>query len=247
MKLHQLLAILSGAKKKAATTKTEIYHLIQKKDLFSGLSRIYQPREEDGFVYPPESKVVQLNAADLIEQFKEANQELIDLCASQDYANCRARAGVVIDGVTILEDVPVSHLLFLEKQLEDVKTFIQKLPVLDQDKKWEYSHNLGHYNSIPPRETVKSKKITEFVIAAPATDKHPAQVKEVSKDIVEGIWSATDFSGALPADTLRGYIERVNKLQTAIIVAREAANGIEVESQRIAQKLFDYLFPARID
>lgn len=246
MKLHQLLALLPSVKKQVTTAKTEIYHAVQKTDLFNGLSRVYQPREEEGYVYPSESKNVQLKVMDLIERFKQADQELIDLCAAQDFGNCNAKGNVVVDGVTILEDVPVSHLLFLEKQLEDIKTFIQKLPTLDRDKDWEYSHNRGYYNSVPPKETVKTKKITEFVIAAPATKEHPAQVKEVSKDTVEGTWSATDFSGALPADTVRAYLERVSKLHAAIIVAREAANGIDVEEKQIADKLFNYIFPVNI-
>ncbi|WP_309738960.1 hypothetical protein [Chamaesiphon sp. OTE_20_metabat_361] len=38
------------------------------------------------------------------------------------------------------------------------------------------------------------------MVAYEATEHHPAQIKEVSKDIVEGIWSLVEFSGALPQD-----------------------------------------------
>lgn len=245
MKLHQLLALIPTVKNKVNKAKTEVSNLIQKTDLFKGLNRSYQPREEEGFIYPSESKMVQLKAMDLIHKFKQANRELIDLCASQDYTNCNAKANIVIDGITILENVPVSHLLFLEKQIEEIKTFIQSLPTLDLDKEWEYSQNRGYYTSTP-KETVKTKKITEFVVAYEATKEHPAQIKEVSKDIIEGLWTAIEFSGALPADTIRGYLERANKLYAAIVVAREEANSIEVQNQQVADRLFDYIFPANM-
>lgn len=246
MKLHQLLALLPTVKNKVSKAKSEVYQLAQKADLFKGLSRTYSPREEDGFVYPPENKSVQLKAFDLIAKFKEANKELIDLCATQDYTNCAAKGNIVIDGVTILDNVPVSHLLFLEKQIEDIRTFIQSLPTLDLDKEWIYSANRGVYASAS-KETVKTKKITEFVVAYEATQHHPAQIKEVSKDIIEGIWTAIEFSGALPRDTVQAYLDRVNKLYAAIVVAREEANSIEVQDKRVSNRLFDYIFPATMN
>lgn len=246
MKLHQLLALLPTIKNKVNKAKTEIYQFAQKTELFKGLSRSYQPREEEGFVYPPEAKNVQLKAFDLIAKFKEVNKEMIDLCATQDYANCNAKGNIVIDGVTILENVPVTHLLFLEKQIEDIRTFIQSLPILDLDKEWIYSPNRGYYTSTP-KETVKTKKVTEFVTAYEATKEHPAQIKEVSKDIIEGMWTAIEFSSALPRDTVQQYLDRVNKLYAAIVVAREEANGIDVTEKKVADRLFDYIFPASIN
>lgn len=166
---------------------------------------------------------------------------MIDLCAAQDYANCDAKANVIVDGALILENVPVSHLLFLEKQIEDIRTFVSSLPTLDLDKKWAYSSNRGLYES-ESKQSVKTKKVTEFVVAYEATPQHPAQIKEVSKDITEGLWTTTDLSGALPYDTVREYLERINKLYAAIVVAREGANGIEVKEQQVADKLFGYIF-----
>lgn len=243
MKLHQLLALLPTVKNRTTKEKSSIYQAVQKHPLFQGLSRTYQPREENGFVYPSESKSAQLSAKDLIQGFKEVNKELLNLTATQDWANCNAKADVVIDGVVILESVPVTNLLFLEKQVEDLKTFITSLPLLEPDKEWTYSDSRGCYVS-SPKETVKTKKVTEFVVAYEATKEHPAQVKEVSKDIIEGTWTAVDFSGALKADTVRGYLDRVNKLHKAIVVAREEANAIEVQEKRIADELLNYVFPA---
>jgi hypothetical protein len=240
MKLHQLLAVLQSAKNNSAKAKTAVYHLAQK-PFFKGLSRTYEPREEEGFVYPPESQNVQLKAEKLIEQFVEASSEYLDLCASQDLTNTTAKASVVVDGVTILKDVPVTHLLFLEKQLIDVKTFISSLPVLDADKEWEYSTTRGCWVT-PTRKSAKTKKITKPVVLYEATKEHPAQVKEVSEDVVEGTWTNFDMSGALPQDKLNELLVKAEKLIKAVVIAREEANSIEVKQFPVASPLFVYLF-----
>jgi len=122
-----------------------------------------------------------------------------------------------------------------------VKTFIASLPVLSIDKDWLHDPNRGCYVT-SPKETVKTKKITDFVVAYEATEHHPAQIKEVSKDIVEGTWSLIEFSGALPQDRVNLMLRRVDMLQKAVIQAREEANGREVQQRQVANAIFGYLF-----
>ncbi|MEM9213839.1 MAG: hypothetical protein AAGD25_05785 [Cyanobacteria bacterium P01_F01_bin.150] len=84
MKIHQLIAILQSAKSKSNKAKVSVQQLAQKTELFKGLSRTYEPRNEDGYVYPQESKSVQMKADSLIQQFQEACTELFNLCATQE-------------------------------------------------------------------------------------------------------------------------------------------------------------------
>ena len=84
MKLNQLIAILQSVKANATKGKTEVYQLCQKNALFQGLSRTYQSREEDGFIYPPESQKLTLKADELIDKFVLASTEFWDLAATQD-------------------------------------------------------------------------------------------------------------------------------------------------------------------
>lgn len=241
MKLHQLLAILPKIKSDAIKSKTELYHKIQKTpELFNGLSRTYQPREEDGFVYPSESKSIQLNAREIVAKFAEACKDLFDSSAMQDWANTQASASIEVDGRTVLIDVPVAYLLFLEKQLTEIKAFAKALPVLDSDRTWTYDSNRSAYVT-EPKESVKTKKVSKPVVLYEATDKHPAQVKEVTEDIVEGIWSTVQMSSALPKNEIDQLVARIDKLIKAVVVAREEANGMECDRQNTAQ-IFDYLF-----
>jgi hypothetical protein len=241
MKLNQLIAILQSVKANASKGKTEVYQLAQKSSLFQGISRTYQSRDEDGFVYPAEAQKLTLKATELIERFVQASTEFLDLAATQDFANTEAKASVVVDGQTILTDVPVPYLLFLEKQLQDVKTFVLSLPVLPIDKDWQRDPNRGCYVTTS-KETVKTKKITDFVVAYEATEHHPAQIKEVTKDVVEGVWSLVEFSGALPQDRINTLTTRVEKLQKAVLQAREEANSRDIQQCQVAGAVFGYLF-----
>ncbi|HEY9644698.1 MAG TPA: hypothetical protein V6C57_29650 [Coleofasciculaceae cyanobacterium] len=241
MKLNQLIAVLQSVKQNSTKAKTEVYHLVQKPALFQGLSRTFQPREEDGFVHPSETQKLTLKVDELLEKFNQACSEFWDLSATQDWANTKAKASIVVDGQTILPDVPVPYLLFLEKQLADVKTFIQSLPVLAIDKDWRHDAGRGCYVT-EPKETVKTKKITEFVTVFEPTEHHPGQAKEVTKDVVEGTWSLVEFSGALPKDRIDELLKRVDKLSKAVVQAREEANSTTVDQQQVASSLFGYLF-----
>jgi hypothetical protein len=241
MKLHQLLAILTSAKNLSDGIKTDIYHLIQKPALFTGISRTYSPVDSEGFVYPSESTPVQKTLPELINQFFVGQQELWDLAATQDWANTEAKADIVVDGQVILKDVPVTHLLYLEKQvLVDARTFLSKIPVLDGDKSWTYDPNRGVFVT-SPRQTTKTKKVSKAIVLYEATKEHPAQVKEVTEDIVEGTWTTVDLSGALPAETVKVLQTKIAKLHKAVVVAREEANGLAVTPKETFQPIFDYL------
>ena len=50
------------------------------------------------------------------------------------------------------------------------------------------------------------------------------------------------FSGAMPARRVNEILERVEKLQQAVKFAREEANNVEIEDQRIGEQVFYYLF-----
>jgi len=84
-----------------------------------------------------------------------------------------ARADVVIDGQTIATDVPVTYLLFLEKQLVDLHTFVKKLPVLDAAESWVRDDSTDSWRTEAVR-TIRTKKVPRNHVKAEATDKHPA-------------------------------------------------------------------------
>ena len=133
------------------------------------------------------------------------------------------------------------YLLFLEKQLTDLHTFVHKLPVLDPSEAWRFDASQDCWAS-EPAETSKTKKVPRNHVKAEATEKHPAQVEVYHEDIVVGYWKTVKFSGALPAARVRELLERVERLQKAVKMAREEANGAVVENTKSGDKVFGYLF-----
>lgn len=241
MKLNQLLAILKGRKKESVEKLTAAYKLVQKPELFNGLSKTYKPLEELGEVFPPESKLVQAKANDVIESVMQDLAGLFDLVITQDIANCTAKADVVVDGNVILSQMPVTYLLFLEKQLTDLATFVGSIPVLDPSESWTFNSDQGYYVS-DRYQSSKSKKVPKSHVKYEATKEHPAQVEMYHEDVTVGYWTAVKFSGALPATRRTELLNRIKAISEAVKFAREAANETEVKKVEVGEKLLKMIF-----
>lgn len=242
-KLCQIIAIEKGVKNKSNVELTQAYHAIQKPALFAGIARQYRPKDEEGEKLPSENGKVQVQAEDMLKRAAEISTTLYDIVSTKDKANQKATADVLLDGSPILTGVPVSTLLFLEKQLIDLATVVKSIPTLDAAEDWKFDPTVNAYAS-SPSETTRTKKIPRNHVKAEATDKHPAQVETFMEDVIVGTWKTVKFSGALPAVRVQVLLDRISKLQTAVKYAREEANSIEVSEVRIGSQLFNYLLSA---
>lgn len=243
-KLNQIIALQAGKKARAKETLTEAYHQIKKSELLNGLVRTYQPRDEGGEPQPEERKLVQAKVNDLIGRVSRDLTEMFDVVATQDWANCQARADVVVDGRKLLTAVPVTHLLFLEKQLVDLRTFIDALPTLDAAEEWEYKPEFDSFVSRPTRSN-RTRKVPKNHVKYEATKEHPAQVEMYMEDVWVGTWTTIKFSGAVPAAARNAMHERVEKLLDAVKTAREEANSLEVQPIKVGAALLGYLFTGK--
>jgi hypothetical protein len=108
-KLNQIIAVEKGVKSGALRDLTDAHHSLQKPALLSGISRTYQPTDEEGEQLPPESTRVQVKGEEVISRTTAILTRLFDVTATKDWANRDARADVVVDGRTVLSDVPVSY------------------------------------------------------------------------------------------------------------------------------------------
>ncbi|MER7790777.1 hypothetical protein [Streptomyces sp. NPDC097640] len=240
-KLNQIIAVEKGVKSKSQQDLTAAHHGLQKPALLAGISRTCQPKDEEGEQLPPESTRVQVKGEDVLRDTAAILTRLFDVTATKDWSNCSAKADVTVEGRTLLRDVPVSYLLFLEKQLTDLNALVRKLPVLDAAEFWSLDPSTDSWKTEPVR-TVRTKKVPRNHVKAEATDKHPAQVEVYYEDIPVGYWTTVKFSGALPARRVNELLDRVEKLQQAVKFAREEANGAEATDQRVGDVVFGYLF-----
>lgn len=241
IRLSQLLAIEKGKKSEALRTVTDAYHLLQKPQLLSGIARTYQRATEDGEEFPSDSQKVQVNALDLLGRVRKTFVPMFDVVATKETANQKATAEVTVDGAPLLDDVPVGYLLFLEKQLVDLRSLIRALPALDPTKEWALDPTRGVY-ATEPTKTARTKKVPKNHVKVAATEKHPAQVEVYHEDVVTGYWTTQLFSGALTEPRVNELSERVQRLLDAVKKAREEANTIETEDVHFGEKIFDFLF-----
>src|SRR5688500_7214775 len=175
-RLNQIIAVEKGIKSRSFQELTDAHHALQKPTLLAGISRTYRPKDEEGEQLPPESTKVQVKSEEIIRQTVEVMTRLFDVTATKDWANCKAKADVLVDGKPLFKDVPATYLLFLEKQLVDLHTFIKKLPVLDPSETWTLDASADCW-ATEPVQTLRTKKVPRNHVKAEATDKHPAQVE----------------------------------------------------------------------
>lgn len=241
MRLHQLLTIEKDVKNETLRVVTDAHHLFEKGPVLAGIARRYRPVTEEGERLPSESTAVQVRVEESLPKVTEALAKLFDLALSKEDANQQAKADIVVDGQVLVKDVPVCGLLFLEKQLVDLHTLVEKLPVLDPSEQWTQDSSQNCW-ATSPVETARTKKLSRAMVLSEATDKHPAQVKEVTEDVVVGYWSTVRFSGAIPAQRKAELKARVGKLRSAVKVAREDANITKVGDRKMGATLLAYVF-----
>ncbi len=240
-KLNQIIAIEKGIKSRVYGEITAINKTVQKPELFNGFSKTFQAIDESGEKLPPESKRVQHGVTDTLRSVARLTSELMAVTARKDWTNCAAVADVIVDGALILKSVPVSHLLFLEKQITDLHTLIGNLPVLDEAEDWSKDPNSGLYKA-KESQTHRTKKVVKPIVLYPATPEHPAQTQMLAEDVISGYWTQVKLSGALPKMEKSELLSKAEKLLRAVKEAREAANGHEeVQSPDVGAVIFSYL------
>lgn len=240
-KLNQIIAVLTGKKTQSQKQLADLYKIIQGKTLFDGVDRAYRPLDEEGEQLPPEKKKVQVTVGDSIQNLRRIMTDVIDLTATQDLANCQARGDVYVNGGILLQAVPVTTLIYLEKRLEDLRSFIGTLPTLDPAETWSFNEAAGCFTS-DVAKTNRTKKVPRAHVLYEATDKHPAQVETYTEDVIVGRWNTIKLSGAMEQSEKDAMLQRLQQLIEGVKKAREEANAIEVTDHEVAASVFDFVF-----
>ena len=240
MKLHEVVAVRKGIKSRTYSELTELFRRAQNNDLYNGLSREFLPLDDDGETFPSESKQVQLVAEDVLKRVSKLRTRFLDIEATQEWGNLEARGDVEVDGHVLLVGVPATLLIFLEKELNDLHTFVSAMPVLDESRTWTKDPNSKLFHTAPLR-THKTKKVQRPVVLYDATEHHPAQTQMITEDVTIGHWQTTYQSGALPVPRKEALLERIDGLRNAVKRARSRANDTEVQRRQIGTILMSYL------
>jgi len=238
-KIHQLIAIVKETLAKAEEVYSSTLATFNRADMFSGHMKTYQPKEEEGDVLPSDSKKMHLTVGDALGGLEKRWSELFDLTITQETGNQQAKGDIVIDGKTILANVPVAALLHLAKRLVSLRKLVEKVPTLDPVHNWKMNDTLGYYETESIR-TARNKKMPRAFVKYEATKEHPAQVEVFSEDVLEGYWTTIHHSGAWSITEKRDVLDRIDELIKAVKFAREEANTTTVNKIEAGKPIFDY-------
>ena len=241
LKLNQVIAISTGEKSRKQKVLSKVYQELQQSSLFEGISKRYRALDEEGERLPDEDKKIQLTVTQAIKEATTVMENMFNIVAMLDIGNCTAMTDILIDDKVLLEKVPVTHLIFLEKQLIDIETFISSFPILDPAEEWKFDESSACYSS-KPKESHRTKKVQEVLVKAPATDKHQADTELITKDVITGYWNTIKFSGNMRKTDKNDLLERVRVLSKAVKIAREEANSVEVKKSDFGTKVLSYIF-----
>lgn len=242
--LNQILGVRKGVNSTAGKRFTEIHRDTLKAQLVNGLTRQYTPKDDDGDVLPGEYQKVQVKIDDLNAELIQVLARQIDVNATVDAANQVAVADIVIPGGAgpfTIPKVPVTTLMWLEKQLNELKAYIEKLPVLDPSVNWDFDAQAGIFKS-DIVTTHRTSKVAKPIVMYPATPQHAAQTQLITEDVITGYWASQRLSAALPADVIKGMADRLNILKEAVVVAREKANTTPVTNVTMGEVLLNFVF-----
>lgn len=243
-RLHQVVVIERGVQsdtERVLDTYKRLFALGGEQNPMRGLVRTYEPLRDGGVRHPDQSQKVQIRGSDILPEIKEALVKLFDVKLTREYWNTQARADLVVDGETVLSNVPTTFFLFLEAQVAEIrKGLVARFPVLDPAEDWHYDTARGIW-ATEPKVTESTSKVPQVQVLYQATKEHAAQVRAWDSDEKVGEWTTVKTSGQFPADEVKGMYDRCSKLLVAIKQAREAANSIEVED-RDASPVIDYIF-----
>ena len=241
-RLSQVLAVEKAAKQKANDVGAQVHKTLQKPDTFFGMRREFFPIDDadESLKKPPENKVVQASVNDLLYEFFGAQAHLCNVTLTKDLGNTKAFANIDLGGKAPVA-LPVTFLIWLEKQVNDLRTLFLAIPVLGTDRGWNRTAQDADLWESDTSTTQAHKKVKKVITLAPPTDKHAAQTALVDEEVFAGVWKTTYQARAIEPKKKQALIAKAEELLRKIKEAREEANAISVEEQDFGRALLDFL------
>lgn len=246
-KLHELLAAettaVSASKKLLEDTRTKF---AKKDDYFMGnlrtLTMLKDSVENEAIqAAARQEKELPTTVYDTLEYFFQFWAKAEDVMLQKNCTNQVAKADLMFKGEVLARNLPVDELMGLEARLKELRGLAQEMPTLDASKKWKNATDRGDHVFVTeaPEVQAKTEKIIVPVELSPATDKHPAQVKETSREEVVGKFENIRWSGAATTLQKAQMIEILDELIVEARQARNRANMVETVDARIGQTLIN--------
>jgi hypothetical protein len=245
-KLHELLAVetdLEGAYQKII--KETIQTFTKRTDHFNGFTRtleIFQ-RKEGEPESPAEHKAMDTTVYDKLMYQKDHIIRYMNAVLQKEATNQTAKADLVITGLTIAKDVPVTFLLALERFVTRIRETYSTIPTLppgiDYDPAPDEGPNI--YKRKYPKKEYKTEKRIVPQILYKATKEHPAQVDKINETFNVGMYTRQELCSMMTPAAKSVLLARIDVMLRCIKIARQKANRAEVINREMGDSIFDYI------
>jgi hypothetical protein len=255
-KLHEVLAVEADLEGKAKRIAEEAVATFKSKaHLFSGKVRTLQLFKGDDDVSRQAAEQAerqeQLLVTTVPDKLKYVWESLIshwDSVAQKEATNQTAKGDVIVNGTSVLSNVPVTFLLSLESKLRQLRGLYEVIPTLEPNINWQPAPDIDpNVRRSPETAILKTAKATDFRTVAPATDKHQAQVVQVEKTDNVGVYKTTTTSGMVTPAQKSEWLGRIDTLLRAVKQARQRANEAELVPVNFSESLLRYIHGSELD
>lgn len=245
--LHELLAVEQSLATNAVACAKSVARNLAGKTLFSGLTKSHErfSDEEQHLVAATEVKEVQSTVDAQLDFLATEMSKYFDTYAAKEATNQTAKADIVIDGRTLVSDVPATVLLGMESKLSQLVELYKNLPTLDSSVAWEAAPEAalpGIFRTKHATETFQTQTEKKYNVVVQPTQHQAAVVDKYDEVTNVGKYTRVDFSGAITSFDKAERLARLNALIRAVKKARQRANQAEIISfDNFGSALFDYV------
>lgn len=245
-KLHELLAVESSLEKTGYLLVEESKRNFGKENLFTGeVKDLIMFNDEDSHLETRDVRILESTVMENISYTTAALADYFDVVLQKDAANQAAKADLELeDGTILARDLPATFLLGLETKLNKLRELYNGIPTLEPGIDWvkDELERPGVYKTNNGIITFRTKKDTEFKVAYPATDKHPAQVHAIDVTVNVGKFVTMKFSGKMSSLDKANILSRLDSLIKAVKRARSRANEQVVDTKKkVGADIFNYI------
>lgn len=244
-RLFELIVIEGQMKGQAQATRADLRSTFEKKrHLFEEKRKTFVPVEEGAPPVVEEQSDIQTNVMSELRWLAGLWTKAMDVSFQVAHGNTNARDNVVLDdGTILLENVPATALLEMEKRVAEIQEVFAAAPTLDPAKSFRPDPDRGRL-VFRARDVVKTRtrKVQRPLVLFPATPEHPAQTQLISVDEPAGQITEQEWSGLITPAHKSQLIERAEELRRAVKAALHRANtSFILDDVTCGKKVFDYL------
>lgn len=246
-KLHELLAVESDLDATAKKVMEEAKTTFTKKvDHFLGAHkglRMFAEERTQEEAGAAEHKALVTTVGKKLDYIRKPIVRLWDAVLQKDATNQTATADLIVDGDVIAEALPATWLLGMEQKLRGLRAVYEAIPTHAPGIEWVPDEQRGKdvFKAAHPETKDKTEKVVRADVIVPATEHHPAQVREHAENVKVGVFTIERWCGTISPAKKSEYLERIDRLIRAVKKARVRANNVEVKKLQVASKLFDYV------